>query len=729
MSNRDLKLKITFEAIDKAVSKITGIKQSAVDMGKELTKARGDLKKLNDTQKNVTSFIQLKKQMGENNAKLAEAQAKVKKLADEMRQAEKPTREIERAFNRVKKEAAQLSTKVDQDAESLQKMRDRLKEAGIHTKKLADAQKDLKGKIADATARVDDQKAAYANFKGSQPSGGGANGAPGAFTDKAVKAGLILGTLKEGADILAAPVISDANAQEQMTQIGLKANLSREKLASMRSEIERLAPQVRMLPEQLRGAVDFLAASGVAPEQALKMIQPLAKASHANLAEITDLAKAAESSLSNLKIPLGQNDVLRTQETARVLDMMTVAGKEGNFEFKDMARHFPTLTARLAALGQEGSDDVGKLAAALQIAWKATGNADEAANNIDNLLLKINAKETIDNFAKFGIDLPAAMKKAYAEGKAPLEAIAELTQRATGGNMNKISYLFGDAQAQTGVQSLIQGMQEYKRIRDQTLGAGAAGEVDRDFARRAEDTTSNWERLTARFAVFKEGIGSALSGVTNAGLGIIDAMFTDKTLGLIPAKTQQVAAATSTGIAAGMMAKRDQLALNQYWLTQQDAASAQQRSILIGNQVGDGLAIGMQQKTGKVQAAAAGLAAAAQIKARQDLKVRSPSRVFMQIGAFISEGLALGITRGAGAPIGAMNKLTGGVAGAGAMRLSAPAGRPGTSGGAAAAALTVTNHFHITQLPGEDANALAERVARLVEQAQRGKRLRGYGDD
>lgn len=725
MSDRDLKLKITFEAIDKAVSKITGIKKSAVDLGKALTAAKGDLKRLNDTQKDVNSFIQLKKQIAENNTKLAEAQGKVKKLADEMRQAEKPTREMERAFTRAKKEAADLSGKVDQDAQSLQRMRDRLKEAGIHTKNLADAQKDLKGKIAEATGRVDEQKAAYAEFKKTQPGVGKAG--PGSVTDKAVKAGLILGTLKEIGDIVSAPIMSDATAQEQMTQIGLKANLSREKIAAMREELQRLAPQVRLLPEQLRGGLDFLAASGVDPQQALKMMEPLGKAAHANLADINDLAKAANSSLANLKIPLGPNDVLRTQETARVLDMMTVAGKEGNFEFKDMARHFPTLTARLAALGQEGADDVGKLAAALQVAWTATGNADEAANNIDNVLLKINAKETIQNFKKFGIDLPAAMKKAYAEGKGPLEAIAELTQKATRGDMNKISFLFGDAQAQTGVQSLIQGMQEYQRIRDKTLGAGAAGEVERDFARRAEDTSSRWDKLMARWDVFKESGGQMLRGLSNGVLGALDSLFTPFAE-QAQAKTQQVAVATSTGLAAGMQQRRDQLALTQYWLTPQDAAAAQQRSILIGNNVGDGLAIGMQQRTGKVQAAAAGLAAAAQIKARQDLKVRSPSRVFMQIGSYISEGLAIGITRGAGAPVGAMGRLTGSLAVAGSRPM---AGSSGRGGGAAVSAspTPVVNHFHINQQPGEDAQALAERVAELVRKAERSQRLRSQEDD
>jgi TP901 family phage tail tape measure protein len=727
MSDRKLNLSVIFEAVDKATSKITGIRKSATEVGKELSKARKELKDLNDTQSNVTSFIKLKKQMVENNAKLVEAQAKVKKLATEMRQAEKPTREMERALARAKKEAGDLAGRVDRDSQSLQRMRDRLKEAGVHTKKLADAQKDLKGKIAEATGRVDQQKEAYAGIMASGGKGG--KGGPGSFTDKTVKAGLILGTIKEAADIVSAPIMSDARAQEQMTQIGIKANLSREKLAAMRGEIQRLAPQVRMLPEQLRGGVDFLAASGVNPEQALRMMEPLGKAAHANFADINDLAKAANSALSNLKIPLGKDDIDRTKETARVLDMMSVAGKEGNFEFADMARSFPTLTARLSALGMSGADDVGMLSAALQVAWTATGNADEAANNIDNLLMKINAKETTANFAKFGIDLPKAMKKAYADGKGPLEAIAQLTQQATRGDMTKLSLLFGDAQAQTGVQSLIQNMKEYERIRDKTLGAGAAGEVNRDFARRAEDTSSRWDKLMARWDVFKEGVGNALSGVSNAGLGIIDAMFAEKTMGLIPVKTQQVATATSTGIAAGMAQRRNELALNQYWLTQQDAAAAQQRSVVIGNQVGDGLAIGMEQKAGRVSAAAQSLAAAAQGQVRKDLKIKSPSRVFMELGGFISSGLAEGIHRKGRGPALAASRMAAGVAKAGAVSLTPMAsGRGGVAqGGAMGGAGNIT--IQVYGAPGQSVEELANVVMRKLERAQGVQGRRTYEGD
>jgi thiamine pyrophosphokinase len=51
------------------------------------------------------------------------------------------------------------------------------------------------------------------------------------------------------------------------------------------------------------------------------------------------------------------------------------------------------------------------------------GDADSAANNIQNLLSKIQSPETVKKFAKFGIDLPKALKKAAREGKPRLRQL------------------------------------------------------------------------------------------------------------------------------------------------------------------------------------------------------------------------------------------------------------------------------------------------------------------
>jgi hypothetical protein len=61
---------------------------------------------------------------------------------------------------------------------------------------------------------------------------------------------------------------------------------------------------------------------------------------------------------------------------------------------------------------------VADLTAALEIARRGAGTSEEAATNIANLLAKINSPTVTRAFAKnFGVDLPAALKAAYARAR------------------------------------------------------------------------------------------------------------------------------------------------------------------------------------------------------------------------------------------------------------------------------------------------------------------------
>lgn len=105
--------------------------------------------------------------------------------------------------------------------------------------------------------------------------------------------------------------------------------------------------------------------------------------------------------------------------------------------------------------------------------------------------------------------------------------------------------------------------------------------------------------------------------------------------------------------------------------------------------------------------------------------IKSPSRLFMEMGGHINEGLGIGLEKGKGRPVRAVGRMAGAVAGAGAMALSPAAAAPRAQQSAAPAKIEI----HIHQMPGENSEALAQRVAELVEQAQRQNARRGYGDD
>jgi len=178
---------------------------------------------------------------------------------------------------------------------------------------------------------------------------------------------------------------------------------------------------------------------------------------------------------------------------------MAAAGKAGGFEVKDMAAHFPKLSAQLSAIGSKGLLAVGDLSAALQVLELKSGDGAQAAVNLDNMMTFVQTERGIKKFAKFGIDIPKAIKKAVADGRSPLEEIARLTNDAVGGDLSKIGLLFTNQQAAAGVRGLIQSMEDYKRIRAEAMSS--SGLTEDEFTRMSETASSNWNNIDANWRI------------------------------------------------------------------------------------------------------------------------------------------------------------------------------------------------------------------------------------
>ncbi len=314
----------------------------------------------------------------------------------------------------------------------------------------------------------------------------------------------------EGA-AMAAPFVLAAreagNFSSGMVDLQQKAELTDRETAQLERTILRAAAAARQLPEATREGVDILAGFGLDPRRAALMIAPIGRLGTAMKVEMADGAAAAFANYQNLKVAV--------TDTGRALDIMAAAGNAGAFEVRDMARHFPGLTAQMNALGESGLSAVGNLSAALQIARRTTGTSDEAANNLQNLFAKINSPSTIRAFQKnFGIDLPAAMAKLRAEGKDTLEAIALITQKATGGDLKRLGFAFEDMQAQGAIRALIQNLDDYRTMRDQI--AASEGTVARAFNQRvARDATVQWRAFMGTVSNIAIVAGSALLPAMN----------------------------------------------------------------------------------------------------------------------------------------------------------------------------------------------------------------------
>lgn len=87
----------------------------------------------------------------------------------------------------------------------------------------------------------------------------------------------------------------------------------------------------------------------------------------------------------------------------------------------------------------------------------------------------------------------------------------------------------------------------------------------------------------------------------------------------------------------------------------------QGRFYAIGLNISQGLARGIEAGIGRVRAATVKLAQEVDRTTRLQMKIKSPSRVMMALGGFVSAGLAVGIAKGGSKPIQAIGRVAKGV--------------------------------------------------------------------
>lgn len=547
--------------------------------------------------------------------------------------------------------------------------------------------------------------------------------------------------------------------QSTLTDIAITADLPREKIQAIGRELAIIAQRTGQTRESLAEAFKVLVAAGMAPDVALGSLEAIGKTATASGASVEDVAKTVFSVLDNLKVAPG--------EALRAMDMLTLAGKQGNFELVDMARTFPQLTASMQRF-LRGTEGVATLGAALQIARKGAGSNDDAANNLRNFLDKLAAPDTVKNFAKMGVNIEAHMKEAARRGVNPIEHMLKVIQKLTGGNEFKMGQLFGDMQVKSFLTPMLANMDEYRRIKADVLKAN--GTVDADANRRMnEDPAYGWSRLgdslirlrdsaigpllpplirltdtvvavltpVAEFAqrnetlvsVIGTTIGFFVTGrVAVLGLGYAFAVVGTgiKALGVAFAANPIGLVLTGIALAAAVVyANWDKIGpmLGETWDWMRSKAdelvawfeTIPDRMEQIGLDLALGLSNGIRNAWQSVKDSAVGMADGAVDSVKDFLGIRSPSRVFAGIGEFMGQGLAMGIDRSEGGVLSRMGQMAGRLAAvplaAGAFALSgmSPAG---AAVGAAAPGITI----NITVNGPADADDIATRVRAELEE-------------
>ncbi|EIK4078577.1 phage tail tape measure protein [Salmonella enterica] len=505
--------------------------QAVAKLNSELTDLRKD-------QGEVQKLQAMKARVGQTALEYHKAAARVEELQRQISNTENPTRAMIREFERAKTQSSNLRTSLRSQRDELASLKNAYGGADTSAKGLTAREKELKLSIdrnreaqsrsveqviryktalAQARTNILDAKRAQDELNRSLEKRrelkmeqlGEAKG-------QLVRSGVQ--TTAVAAGVFAA-ANNTANFNRENKMIGLTADMKPAEVQAMGQAMLVTGAATNQFASDIQAAQGFLVAAGQDYKEAQANLLTIGRTATATGSDILDVSKASFTLSDALKIDPSQ------MKTA--MGILVQAGKEGNFEFKDMAKNLPVLGAQFQALKMGGNEAAATMGAALQIARKGASTSDEAANNMNNFMAKILSPETLKKAQKnFGVDMYKIVTSAQKKGQNPFEAAMKSVIKMTkNGDQKLLGELFGDMQVQNFVRPMIQNWEEYRRIKEASLGAGGAV-VDRDFANITKDNAERLKQLRIQASNAALSFGQSLQPALNAALGVLVPLLT-----------------------------------------------------------------------------------------------------------------------------------------------------------------------------------------------------------
>ncbi|WP_332117240.1 phage tail tape measure protein [Azorhizobium caulinodans] len=338
----------------------------------------------------------------------------------------------------------------------------------------------------------------------------------------------------------------DQVLRDSVVTAGLFGQEAEQRITALAAKFQELALQVGITSEELAKSGGLLIAAGMDEKQVERLMPVIGRVAKASSAAANDVAKVGFAFSNTLGITADKME----EAFAKAI----VAGKLGRFEFKDMARELPELTAQYAKFGITGMKAVESIGAALQVAMFGTDSTSTAANNFKNFLSKLLSPETRKNFEKMGVDIAGVMKDAAAKGIDPIEAAIQKVVKLTGvsqeqivsfynahkaagksdaeataaaieqikriGGAEKLGALFGDMQVLDFMLPMLANIQKYLDFRKEIQASGLEV-IQRDFATQMAGLSTQWALIAEIGTQFTRRVGLAFGrnlGWINQGL-------------------------------------------------------------------------------------------------------------------------------------------------------------------------------------------------------------------
>ena len=460
------------------------------------------IKQLNTASDNVNAFKELRQSTIAAKQEWNAAEAEVKRLAKEIKNTEKPSKELNNSFRNAKKEAAIAKSGYEQNKAALKEMSTSLQAAGVDTKnltaeqnRLGQAMEILRKRQASLTALETKRQANLSKRS--------------AYRSQMMDV-VALGTSLYG---LVKPAIAFESAMADVKKV---VNFDTpQQIKEMEHDIKQLSKRI---PIAVEGLTQMIATGGQLGVPREKLAQFAEIASKMSIAFDITSEEASESmaKLSNvLQVPIEQmtkvGDVinhLSNNTAATAQDLLTVSIKAGAMakSFGMSHNELSALASSFIALGiapEQAASSINMMTSRLKLLPVATGAARDAFN-----MLGISMQDYTE-MVESGRGKDALL--------AVLESIKGLSTIQRSQAMKEI---FGEKVSQK-INALIDNLDTLRTnmamVSDETAYMGS---MQQEFEMRSATTANSLQLLKNQMSVLATNIGATLLPTINSLLGI-----------------------------------------------------------------------------------------------------------------------------------------------------------------------------------------------------------------
>ena len=494
--------------VQTAVSVIIGAELGGTFKGaftssqKQLDTLGRSIKQLNTTSENVNAFKELRQSTLQARQQWTSAEAEVKRLAKEIKNTEKPSKELNNSFRNAKKEAAIAKSAYQQNKAALKEMSTSLKAAGVDTKNLTSEQNRL-GKALDILRQRQTALTAVENKRQ-------ANLSKRSMYRSQMMDVVALGTSLYG---LVRPAVAFESAMADVKKV---VNFETpQQVREMENDIKNLSKRI---PLALDGLAQIVAAGG-------QLGVPREK-----LTEFAETAAKMSVAFSITADEAGQSMAKMSNVLQMPIDQMSKVGDVINHISNNIAATAPEIVEvnlRAGAMAKSFGLAYNEISA-LAGTFVSLGKTPEIASTAINMmasrlkLIPVSSGAAREAFDQLNISMAEYTEMVESgRGKDALMTVLEALKNVTGIKRSQImKEMFGE-QATRHLNSLVEGLDSLKSNLNLVANeADYANSMHKEFTTRSATTENNLQLLKNQIAVLTTNIGSTLLPTINSMVGI-----------------------------------------------------------------------------------------------------------------------------------------------------------------------------------------------------------------